>query len=259
MSGLLQDRRVLVTGAARGIGLAIAEAMLEQGAQVILSDIDELEIEAQVTRLCALEKAAHALALDITDDEGLKNAASGISERWGNLDVLVNNAAMLDIARFQDLDWDQWQRVLDTNLTSVAKVSKTFLNLLRKSDNPSVINTVSTQAMFGQPGSIAYATAKSGVMNLTRCMAIDLGEEGIRVNAVAPGFIDTRMALMPNGEHEHQQEDFFIHYIKEGRIPLRRPGKPEDCAGAYIYLASTLSQYVTGQVIAVDGGLTCSY
>jgi NAD(P)-dependent dehydrogenase (short-subunit alcohol dehydrogenase family) len=111
--------------------------------------------------------------------------------------------------------------------------------------------------MYGQRNSVAYATAKGGGLNLTRAMAIDLAP--VRVNAVAPGFIDTRMAIMSDGTHEHTADWFQDVYIRRGKIPLARPGKPEDCAGAFIFLLSDLSRYVTGQCIAVDGGLTATY
>jgi NAD(P)-dependent dehydrogenase (short-subunit alcohol dehydrogenase family) len=106
---------------------------------------------------------------------------------------------------------------------------------------------------------MAYATAKAGVVNLTRCMAVDLGPLGIRANAIAPGFIDTRMALMHGSIHEHQTDWFNDVFIKHGRLPLRRPGKPEDVAGPILFLASDDSRYVTGHVLVVDGGLTCTY
>ena len=117
----------------------------------------------------------------------------------------------------------------------------------------------STQALFGQPASVAYASAKAGLVNFTRCLAIDLGGEGIRANAVAPGFIDTRMAITPAGEHEHQTAAFRGFYLDQGRIPLRRAGRPEDVADVIVFLASDLSRYVTGQVIVVDGGLSATY
>ena len=156
-------------------------------------------------------------------------------------------------------DEARWQRVLDVNLTGALRVTLAVLPLLRKASSPSVINTLSTQAFQGVPESAAYATAKGGLMMLTRSMAVDFGADGIRVNAVAPGFIDTRMALMADGAHEHDVPAFREHYIEGGRIPLRRPGTPEDCAGAFIFLASDLSLYITGQAIAVDGGLSATY
>jgi NAD(P)-dependent dehydrogenase (short-subunit alcohol dehydrogenase family) len=121
----------------------------------------------------------------------------------------------------------------------------------------SIVNTLSTQAMFGQANSVAYATAKGGGLNLTRAMAIDLAP--VRVNAVAPGFIDTRMAIMSDGAHEHETDWFRDVYIARRKLPLGRPGTPQDCAGAFLFLLSDLSNYITGQCIAVDGGLTATY
>ena len=197
-------------------------------------------------------------ALDVSERAGIEAALSRI-EDWAGLDGIVNNAAMLDISHAADVGDDRWSRVLDVNLTGALRVTQAALPLLRRSASPAIVNTLSTQAFFGVPKSAAYATAKGGLLMLTRSMAVDFGADGIRVNAVAPGFIDTRMALMEDGRHEHAQADFRTHYIEAGRIPLRRPGKPADCAGAFVFLLSDLSLYITGQAICVDGGLSATY
>ena len=178
-SSLLADRHILITGAARGIGKAVAKACLQHNA--------------------------------------------------------------------------------DVNLTSALRVTQAGPTLLEQSSQPAIINTVSAQSFFGQPSSVAYATAKGGLLNLTPCMAIDLGVSNVRANAVAPGFIDTQMAVMPDGRHEHQLPEFKTFYLDGGRIPLKRAGSADDCAGVFVFLASTLSNYITGQTIVVDGGLSVTY
>ena len=255
---LLDGRRILITGAARGIGLAVARQCLAEGASVLLTDVDAEALAEAADGVSASGDRVRPAALDVSDCASIEAALSRI-EDWAGLDGVVNNAAMLDISHAADVPEDRWSRVLDVNLTGALRVTRAALPLLRRSTSPAIVNTLSTQAFFGVPNSAAYATAKGGLLMLTRSMAVDFGAEGIRVNAVAPGFIDTRMALMEDGRHEHEQDDFRTHYIEAGRIPLRRPGKPADCAGAFVFLLSDLSLYITGQAICVDGGLSATY
>ena len=255
---LLEGKCILITGAARGIGLAAAHACLDKGAEVLVTDVDGTALDQAVEDLRAVSFQPRHAVLDVTDQGSIVTALSAIKD-WPALDVLINNAALLDISHAATVDGQRWSRVLDVNLTGALRVTQAVLPLLRKAPSPAVINTISTQAFQGVPQSAAYATAKGGLMMLTRSMAVDFGADGIRVNAVAPGFIDTRMALMEDGTHEHEVPAFREHYIEAGRIPLRRPGRPEDCAGAFVFLASDLSLYITGQAIAVDGGLSATY
>ena len=255
---LLDGRRILITGSARGIGLAVARKCLAEGARVLLTDVDAEALAEAAEGLSASGDRLRPAPLEVSDRAGIEAALSRI-EDWAGLDGIVNNAAMLDISHAADVGDDRWSRVLDVNLTGALRVTQAALPLLRRSASPAIVNTLSTQAFFGVPKSAAYATAKGGLLMLTRSMAVDFGADGIRVNAVAPGFIDTRMALMEDGRHEHEQADFRTHYIEAGRIPLRRPGKPADCAGAFVFLLSDLSLYITGQAICVDGGLSATY
>ena len=255
---LLDGKRILITGAARGIGLAVARGCLRHGGAVMLTDVDAAALAQAVEALAAEGFAPRHAVLDVADGASIGAALQGIAD-WPALDVLINNAAMLDISDAGSIDAARWNRVLDVNLTGALRVTQAALPMLRRSVAASIVNTISTQAFQGVPQSAAYATAKGGLMMLTRAMAVDFGADRIRVNAVAPGFIDTRMALMEDGTHEHDVADFRDHYIAAGRIPLRRPGTPEDCAGAFLFLASDLSLYVTGQAICVDGGLTATY
>ena len=163
---------------------------------------------------------------------------------------------MLDESHAADITEARFERVLSVNLTSILRVSQAALPHL---DGGSIVNTLSTQAMFGQANSVAYATAKGGGLSLTRAMAVDLAPRGIRVNAVAPGFIDTRMAVMADGRHEHDTDWFQRIYLGHRKIPLARAGTPVDCAGAFLFLLSDMAAYITGQCLAVDGGLTATY
>lgn len=244
---MLEGKRILVTGAARGIGLAVAKAARAHGAQVVLADVD-------AAALGALD-LPHVV-MDVADAASVTAGVAAAVETLGGLDGLVNNAAMLDESHTTTVTEARFQQVLSVNLTSILRMSQAALPHL---DGGAIVNTLSTQAMFGQANSVAYATAKGGGLNLTRAMAVDLAPRGIRVNAVAPGFIDTRMAIMADGAHEHTTDWFEGIYLGRRKIPLARAGTPEDCAGAFLFLLSDLARYITGQCLAVDGGLTATY
>lgn len=254
----LEGRRILVTGAARGIGLAVVRQLCVEGARVVAVDRDGDELEQACDSLASDGYPVVARALDVTNRDNVREVLS-LSVGNEPLDGLINNAAIMDAADAATADDERFSYVLDVNLQGALRMTQEALPYLRKASAPAVVNTLSTQAFFAVPSSAAYATAKGGLLMLTRVMAVDFGAEGIRVNGVAPGFIDTRMAQMPDGRHEHKQEDFKSHYIAGGRIPLRRAGKAEDCAGAFVFLVSEMSLYITGQVVFVDGGLSATY
>lgn len=256
----LDGRVAIVTGAARGIGLAAAELLATEGARVLMSDIDDDVLTEATTRLAASRLDVAAVKTDVADLHSARAMAEATLDRWGRIDILVNNAAISDDTPIEDLDEARWRHVLAVNLDSVMHCTRAALPALRRSPCASIINIASTQGIRGQPHAMAYATAKGGVVNLTRCMAVDFGPDGIRANAVAPGYIDTRMALQKqDGTHEHQTEWYQDIYVKHGRMPLRRAGTPEDVAGPIVFLASDESRYITGQVLVVDGGFTCTY
>ena len=255
----LEGRVAIVTGAARGIGLATTRVLAKAGARVLMADIDEAETRAQAQALAIERLALSYLAVDVTRSLSVVRMIEETIRQWGRLDILVNNAAIPDSTAFEELSDDRWREVMTANLDSVLGCVRIALPYLRQSPCASIVNVASTQGILGQPNAVAYGTAKGGVVNLTRCMAVDFGSYGIRVNAVAPGFIDTRMALMADGAHEHQTDWFKSVYIQHGKIPLGRAGMPDDVAGVICFLASDLSRYMTGQVLAVDGGLTCTY
>jgi NAD(P)-dependent dehydrogenase (short-subunit alcohol dehydrogenase family) len=256
----LEGRVAIVTGAARGIGLAAAEALAKEGAHVLASDIDDDVLAEAVRDLVARNLSVIAMKSDVSDPESAAEMAEAAKARWGRIDILVNNAAISDDTPIDDLTDERWRHVLAINLDSVLHCTRAALPALRKSPCANIVNISSVQGIRGQPHAMAYATAKGGVINLTRCMAVDFGPDGIRANAVAPGYIDTRMALQKqDGTHEHQTEWYQDIYVKHGRMPLRRPGVPEDVAGPIVFLASDESRYMTGQVLVVDGGFTCTY
>ena len=250
----------IVTGAARGIGLAASRALAHSGARVLMTDIDTDELKRQCRILAKDGLGIAQSPADVSKSGAVRGVVADAIKRWGRLDILVNNAAIPDSTSFDLLTEKRWRHVMSTNLDSIVHCVRAALPYLRQSPCASIVNVASTQGILGQPNALAYGSAKGAVVNLTRCMAVDFGPLGVRVNAIAPGFIDTRMALLPDGSgHEHETTWFKDIYIKYGKLPLRRPGKPEDVAGVIVFLAGDQSRYVTGQVLAVDGGLTCTY
>jgi NAD(P)-dependent dehydrogenase (short-subunit alcohol dehydrogenase family) len=168
MKSLLKGKSVLVTGAARGIGLAVAEAIIAAGGTVAMADIDEAEVRAQARRLNSI-----AVVMDVSDNGAVKSGVEQAAKALGTIDGLVNNAAMLDESHAALVTEHRFEKVISTNLTSILRVAQRVLPYLSQSGG-SIVNTLSTQAMFGQANSVAYATAKGGGLNLTRAMAIDL-------------------------------------------------------------------------------------
>ena len=252
MTQALSGRVALVTGGARGIGRAIAERLAADGALVTVGDIEPGEPIAGVA----------AEALDIADPASVAELAATIRQRHGQLDILVNNAAILDATALPGLSFERYRQVLDVNLDGALRVTLAMLPLLRAAPRPRrrILNIASIMGVRGSRDSIPYSTAKGGLVNLTRCLACDLGPEGVVVNAIAPGFIDTRMALLPDGSgHEHETEWFRDIYLKHGRIALGRAGTPADIAGPARFLCSDEAAYVTGQILLVDGGVSATF
>lgn len=254
----LKDRVAVVTGGARGIGRAIAARLSEEGASVVIADINE-SLARQTAE--ALGGDAHALKVDIADDDSVARLGEVVAERYGRCEILVNNAAILDATGFSNLRMADYLKVIDVNQHGAIRVTLAMLPLLRKAKHQkSILNIASIMGVRGSPDSIPYSTAKGGIVNFTRALACDLAPEGIVVNAIAPGFIDTDMAQLPDGAgHEHETDWFRDIYIKYGRIPLRRSGLPEDIAGPAYFLCSDDARYVTGQILLVDGGVSATF
>lgn len=194
----------------------------------------------------------------MTNPHSIAEAVQQIEVSFDVLEGLVNNAAVLNESHAASVTMDEMDKIMAVNGTSVLRLSQAMLRLLQRSKQAVIVNTLSIQS-FAQPNGIAYGAAKGAALALTRRMAVDFAPFGIRVNGVAPGFIDTRMALMPDGQHEHKASLFNDFFAGARKIPLGHGGKPEECAGAFVYLLSSLSSYVAGLVITVDGGLAATY
>ncbi len=253
----LKNRTALVTGGARGIGAAIAQRLSDEGAAVIIADIDESVAKSFAASL----ENGFAQSVDIASAGSVAKLAAVIGDKYGHLDILVNNAAMLDATPFNDLSMERYRKVLDVNLNGALEVVFATVPLMRKATHGGrILNIASIMGMRGSRDSLAYSTAKGGIVNMTRCLACDLAPDGITANAICPGFINTRMAELPDGSgHEHDTDWFKDIYLKYRRIPLARAGLPGDIAGPAYFLCSDDSAYVTGQILLVDGGVSATF
>ena len=211
--GLLENKFIIVTGAAQGIGFSAAESILNEKANVLICDVDRVALEIAEKKLSKFSKNVIFSEIDIRSENSINQALDKVKS-WNHIDGLVNNAAILDINNVDTINEERWNKVIDTNLTGALRMIQKTIPKLKKSEHPAIINTLSTQAFFAVNDSLAYSTAKGGLLMLTRSMAVDLGKHNIRVNAIAPGFIDTRMAFTESGEHEHEMETFKDIYIK---------------------------------------------
>lgn len=244
---LLEGKTALVTGAARGIGKAIAMKYAEQGANVAFTDLKRDEnMEAVEKRLETFGVKAKGYASDASSFTITENTVKEILEDFGTVHILVNNAGITRDNLLMRMTEDQWDMVINVNLKSVFNVTKALLSTFMKQKAGSIINMGSVVGLSGNAGQSNYSASKSGLFGFTKSIAQEIGSRNIRVNAIAPGFIETDMtAALP--------EDVRKEWAK--KIPLRRGGKPEDVADVCVFLASDLSGYMTGQVLSVDGGM----
>ncbi|MFT8951459.1 MAG: SDR family oxidoreductase [Gluconobacter sp.] len=241
-------RKVLVTGAASGIGHATALRFLDEGAHVILVDRDQEKLDEAMKSLDP-NKATASLT-DISKPDEVQKLLDLTKQTFGTLDVLVNNAGVTTIGTVLDGDLDAWQTVCATTLTGTLNVSRTFLPLLIQSKG-NIVNTASVSGMRGDWNTAYYDVAKGGVVNLTRVLAMDHGKDGVRVNAICPSVTRTAMTA------DALKDPAFVKSV-EDRVPLQRLGEPEDMAAAITFLASEDAAYITGLIMPVDGGVTAS-
>jgi NAD(P)-dependent dehydrogenase (short-subunit alcohol dehydrogenase family) len=250
MSGRLQGRRALVTGAASGIGCATARRMASEGARVALLDVgDGLEAVA-----AELGVAAIALRADVTSEAAVEAAVARVGKEWGGIDIVVANAAIELLedgdGRVDELELAAWQRTIDVNLTGIFLTCKHGIRQLLAAGGGCVICTASPASFFAAaPREHAYTASKGGIASLVRVMAADYGRDGIRVNAVVPGFTNT-----PLNAPVFRDSSSVAEIVDT--IPLGRPGEPEEVADMMLFLASDDAAYVSGAFFSVDGGLS---
>ena len=241
----MTDKKVaLVTGGSRGIGKACALELAAAGCDVVINYAGNVEAANKtVEELKALGVNAEAVKFDVSNQAEVDEAIAGIIEKYGRIDVLVNNAGITRDDLFIRMGEDKWNAVINTNLNSAFYVSKPVVKLMMKQRSGAIVNTTSVVGLYGNPGQANYSAAKAGLVGFTKSLAKELGSRGIRVNAVAPGFIATDMTKDLGNTDE---------YMK--MIPLKRMGEAVDIAKAVKFLALD-AEYVTGQVLQVDGGL----
>ena len=242
--GLLTGKTALITGAARGIGKAIALKFAEEGANIAFTDLAvNEETEAEIA---ALGVKAKSYASNAADFQQTEDVVKAVKEEFGSIDILVNNAGITKDGLMLRMTEQQWDAVIAVNLKSAFNFIHACVPVMMRQRGGSIINMASVVGVHGNAGQANYAASKAGLIALAKSIAQEMGPKGIRANAIAPGFIETAMTAQLSDEIREEWKK---------KIPLRRGGQVDDIANTALYLASDLSSYVSGQVIQVDGGM----
>jgi 3-oxoacyl-[acyl-carrier protein] reductase len=243
----LKNKVSIITGAAQGIGLATALKFAEEGATVIVCDLRAEGVDSALAMVRARGAQALGFVVDVTDRASLDAMVAAVKEHYGHIDVLVNNAGITKDARLQKMTAAQFDAVIDVNLRGVFHATQAVLATMVAQGSGVILNASSVVGIYGNFGQTNYAASKFGVIGFTKTWCRELGPKGIRVNAVAPGFVETPiLATIP---------DKVLQQMRE-QVPLHRLGKAEEIANVYAFLASDEASYVNGAVIEVSGGMT---
>ena len=241
-----EDKTAVVTGSARGIGRVIAQSFATAGANVVISDIDQAACEKTASEIGGTAIACRA---DVTSAGDIDQLFKTVTDKFKRIDIVVNNAGITRDGLMIRMDEKDWDTVLDINLKGAFLVTKSAARIMMKQRYGRIVNISSVVGLTGNAGQANYSASKAGLIALTKTSAKELGSRGVTVNAVAPGYIETEMtAALPEAAKE-----FFL-----SKVVLGRPGTPEDVARAVLFLASDEAAYVTGQVLAIDGGMLIS-
>ncbi len=245
----LDGKTALITGASRGLGWAMARAMAEAGAHVALNGRDPKTLAARAEELTAAGHAASVAAFDVAEPEVAGAGLAAVADRQGGIDILVSNAGINHRESLEAFSVDDWQRIIDTNLTACFVLARDAGRGMVERGWGRIIVTGSIMGQIARPGLSAYVAAKGGVAAFTRALAAELGPHGVTCNVIAPGYIATEMTAPLAADPEFDA-------LVRGRTPLGRWGRPEEIGSVAVFLASEAASYVNGHVLTVDGGLT---
>jgi 3-oxoacyl-[acyl-carrier protein] reductase len=244
--GRLQDKVAIITGAANGIGLEAARTFLREGAKVVLADFNEEDGRKRAEELKEQGHDCIFVQVNVADRESVDQMVAKVIEHYGKMNILINNAGITRDAMLSKMTNEMFDQVIDVNLKGVFYCTQAVLPYFIEQGKGKIINTSSVTGVYGNIGQTNYAAAKAGLIGMTKTWAKELGRKGINVNAVVPGFTETAMVTTV--------PEKIIEGLKK-QVPLGRLGRPSDIANAYLYLASDESDYVTGHVLHVDGGI----
>ena len=247
---MLKGKTAIITGSGRGIGKAIALAMAQQGANIVIHDVNMESAQEVVAEIEAMGRQAIAVKADVTAEEQVEAMVQACIDRFGKLDILVNNAGIIQTVPVTEINGKDWDRVMEVNLKGVFLCCKAALTPMKAQRSGKIVNIASVAGKRGGGllGNSCYSASKGGVIAFTKSVARESGPFGINVNAVTPAFTDTEMTRSIDPE----KKEFIIKML-----PLGRVGQPSDIAGAVCFLASSMSDYMTGEIMDVDGGLMC--
>jgi gluconate 5-dehydrogenase len=245
----LTGKRAIVTGTSRGLGQYFARALARAGADLIITARDKKDCEDFKKEILSIGREVTAFSLDVRNEDSINDLAEQVFEKYESVDILVNNAGCNVRKSVLETTWEDWNSVLDTNLRGTFFMCKAFGKPMIERGYGKIINIGSVASVFGYGGIVPYCASRGGVMQLTKALADEWGKLGINVNVLAPGWFKTaqNQVLYENEE--------WVEYLCD-RIPLKRPGKPNDLDGTIVFLASDASEYITGQVVLVDGGIS---
>jgi NAD(P)-dependent dehydrogenase (short-subunit alcohol dehydrogenase family) len=247
MTGSLDGKVALVTGASQGIGRAIAEGLAEEGARIVIADLNGAEEAAKAFT------AGVGIKADVADERGVQRLVDQAVERCGTIDILVNNAglyASLEMRSFEEIPLDEWRRVMDVNVASMFLMCRSVVPVMRAHGGGKIVNISSGTPFRGVPFLLHYVTSKGAIVAFTRALAKEVGKDDVLVNCVAPGF------TMSAGVEAHPEVVEKLRNVSVSARTLQRDQLPEDVVGAVVYLSGPGSDFVTGQTIVIDGGQT---
>jgi 3-oxoacyl-[acyl-carrier protein] reductase len=243
----LLGKIAVITGGALGIGKQTAIAFVKEGAKIVIADFDEEAGRQTVKELIETGGDALFVKIDVTDRQQVTAMVETVLKTFNRIDILINNAGITADAFLTKMTEEQWDRVINVNLKGVFNCTQAVIPTMVEQGGGRILNASSVVGLYGNTGQTNYAASKAGVIGMTKSLAKELGPKGIRVNAVAPGFIVTEMTSKVPQK---------VLDIMEGKTPLKRLGKPEDIAKAYLFLSSPDSDFINGAVLSVDGGLS---